>query len=282
MNNRIWIIGTAILSVSVIAMGWFLGISPKLAESALSALQRSQIDAQNTQYEAELAALKVQFESIDGLRGQLDAVRLKVPNNDESDLIYDELYKLAKKHNIYLDDLKLDEPIAYADVDPLAPSGGESAAPVDPVVAEEGDETAAPATPAATANDSGITSTSPLITPTNFYTMQISFAIAGDKKDAYAFLTDLRTSDRLFLINAVATKDGKEFADGLVGLGIGGLVYILNDGSDGVYNAGATEEEEVPTDTATPDPAATDAPVEEAPVDPTATETPAPTETPVP
>jgi len=286
MNNRIWIIGTVILSIAVIVLGWFLGIAPKLAESTLASFQRTQIDGQNAQHAADLALLKEQFASIDAIRAQLAVAKGGVPNNDESDLYYDELQTYKKGDKLFMDEITVGAPVPYAAIDPLTAETGEVAPVADPVTDPVEGEEADPAAPVAEAT-TPLGSTNSLVTTSNFFTMEVSLRLRGDLKDVLGFMTNMREADRLFLLTQIETNDSDDMPTGYLDVTIKGLVYVVNDGSNGFYNAATdgvvvTPTDEVPADTETPDPAATDAPVEGEAADPAVTETPAPTETPVP
>jgi len=288
MNNRIWIIGTAILSVAVIVLGWFLGIAPKLAESTLASFQRTQVDGQNAQHAADLAALKEQFSSIEEIRAHLNAAEDGVPNNDESDLYYDELHAYTKGEKLSIDEITFAAPVPYAAIDPLSAEVGEAGAVADPVTdpvtdpvvddpnaGDDGGTTTSAGTPAVAG-----TSTNSLVTPSNFYTVEVSMRVSGAQNDVLEFITNMREADRLFLLTTIDPNDSEDIPPGFMDSTIKGLIYVVNDGSNGIYNAAM--EGVVPADTETPDPAATDAPVEGEAADPAVTETPAPTETPVP
>ncbi len=78
-KNRIWLLAFALGTIGVLALGWFVGISPRLAETAAADEQREQVELTNAQYERQLAQLKKDAEGIDGLRAELAELGLKFP-----------------------------------------------------------------------------------------------------------------------------------------------------------------------------------------------------------
>ena len=57
-GNRLWLLGTVAVIVIVVVLGWFLGISPKLAEGDAAISQIADVNAQNAVQQAALGQLK--------------------------------------------------------------------------------------------------------------------------------------------------------------------------------------------------------------------------------
>lgn len=84
MSNRIWILATAIICIAIIALGVVVGISPNFASSARSELDRAAVVGQNNIYEADLARLKEQFETIDEIKEELAGLQKSLPAGAET------------------------------------------------------------------------------------------------------------------------------------------------------------------------------------------------------
>lgn len=245
-TNRIWIIGTVLLSAAVIALGWFLGVSPKLAETADTQLQILAVSSQNAQYEADLAALKVEYEKLPQITAELEALRVSLPPTAEYAEFVAQLNQISSKAGVSVSGLTPGVPQLFTPV----------AAPV-----VEGEAVAAdPVAPAA---------------DTNFVVVPISIEVGGTVDEVTRFIGGLQGGDRLFLLTGVdmtelPKKEKAKTAGGFL-TKIDGYIYVLLDPTLAVTpEATPTAEAEVPTDAETTDPSDTGA------------ETPTPTETPVP
>lgn len=81
--TRIWTFATAIAVIVIVALGWFLGVSPRLAAAAQAETDRQAVEAQNVALRATTDALADDFAAIDDLRDQLDEVRAQFPSYAE-------------------------------------------------------------------------------------------------------------------------------------------------------------------------------------------------------
>ena len=78
-NNRLWFIGTALVTVAVILLGLVLGILPKLAEVTVADLDTATVLADNDARRAEVARYKEQYENIDDIQDSLDDLQVALP-----------------------------------------------------------------------------------------------------------------------------------------------------------------------------------------------------------
>jgi Tfp pilus assembly protein PilO len=83
-----------LLVVAIVAMGWFLGVSPKLAEAATAGQQKAAAEAQNVVHESEIAVIKKQFDQLPALKSQLAVLRAAVPEGSGMSAFLDELHAL--------------------------------------------------------------------------------------------------------------------------------------------------------------------------------------------
>lgn len=82
-RNRIWLIAIVMFAVAVIALGWFVGVSPRLDEAKQADSDRAEVESTIGIYEQQLAKLKSDFEGIDDLRAQLSSIEAKLPQTPE-------------------------------------------------------------------------------------------------------------------------------------------------------------------------------------------------------
>jgi Tfp pilus assembly protein PilO len=200
MNSKMWILIAAILSVAVLAMGWFLGVSPKLDEMNSANDQRASVEQQNKLHEARVAELKKQFENIDELKEKLAEFQLALPPGDELSTFLGQLHALEASSGVLLTK--------------FAASDGQSYV----------------AAPGATTN--------PLVTADNFVAITIDLTVTGTRGQVIDFLNDLQYGDRLFLVTKLTVAQDQSGSsgseEGTVGGYTGtitGFVYVLVDPS---------------------------------------------------
>src|SRR5690606_2245314 len=80
---RLWIIVSALLSLGILILGWFLGAAPKLNEIGRANEQRATVETQNIMHEQLLTALKADFERLDELKAELAALHRQLPPGDD-------------------------------------------------------------------------------------------------------------------------------------------------------------------------------------------------------
>jgi len=271
-NGGIWIIGGAVIGVIVIVLGWFGLASPLLAAAAESDQQREAIEAINESERLVLAQMKEQYESLDELQLELEALRLSVPGDRDLNAYFDQLADAAGAAGVVLEDVTVEAAIPYAGITTVVapvPEPEPSASADDEAEAEEPEVVTGGASP----------QQSELAAPTlpsvdlqnNLYVLPVKIAISADAKQATALLIALQTGDdRLMLINGVSLTLGSALRGELTG-----FLFVVHDPSTGPVGA-LPDPEETPDPNATPTPGPTD-PATPAP---TGTPTPTPTGTP--
>lgn len=195
MNNKFWMLLAAILSVAVLLMGWFIGISPKLDETNAAELQRSNVEAQNAAIQTNIDALKKESQQIGELRDQLDELQVALPPGDELSTFLGQLHQLEGASGVVLTSF------TASDGESFAPAPSKSGAP-----------------------------TSPLVTADNFIVININLKVTGTRAQVLDFVDALQLGDRLFLVNSLTVQRGSESEDSYTGA-ISGFVYVLVDPS---------------------------------------------------
>ncbi|RWZ50029.1 hypothetical protein ELQ90_11840 [Labedella phragmitis] len=203
--QRLWIIGTAIVAVAVLVLGWFVGVEPQLVAMRATDEQRRGVDAQNAATEATVARLETAFGGLDALEEDRDALRTSIPVTSESSLLLDQLDALAAASGTTVTQVTTSPLVAYTPpvVDVPPDSGAHEG---DTEEAEEGaEEQPAPAEPTGPPMI-----TDPLITPENFYSMQVSVAVTGSNEDVLDFVDRLQHGERLFLVTSLQVSSDED------------------------------------------------------------------------
>jgi len=203
-TNRIWLLGTAIVVIAVLALGYLLGISPKLTELAAGEASLTTVTAQNAQEQAKLLSLQKEFENIDELQDQLDELQAAIPADVSLPDFIRQLNELAATTQVRIDSITTGPPEAYI-------------TPGVPGTILDADRNVVPL-PAA---------------PASLITVNFSIKVSGPAGSIQNFTEGLQKGKRLFLarglvINSVivsATEDAEASTsfDGE----IQGLAYVL-------------------------------------------------------
>lgn len=206
MNNKLWLLIAGVVSVAILAMGWFLGVSPKIDEMNAANENRATVEQQNTTYEAKLRELEKQFANIDQLKTDLASSQKGLPPGDELSTFLGQLHKLESSSGATLTTFGASDGQGY-----VAAAGS---------------------------------TTSPDVSEKNFIAIPINLTATGTRAQVINFTSDLQYGDRLFLVTkltvaqdkgaAAASPDATPGAPaapaGYTGT-ISGFVYVLVDPS---------------------------------------------------
>lgn len=193
MSNKFWLLIAGILGVLILAMGWFLGVSPKLDEISVANGQRATVDAQNLKHEATLATLKTEFAQLGELKSALAQYQIALPPGDELSTFLGELHQLEASSGVAVQTFSASDGQKYV----AAPSAK---------------------------------TVSPLVNADNFVAITIGLTVAGTRDQVIAFVNDLQYGDRLFLVTKVTVAQDAADAKNYQGT-ITGFVYVLVDPS---------------------------------------------------
>jgi hypothetical protein len=246
----------AIIGLALIALGWFVILSPQLDRAAQSDAQRAQIEAQNEVERAVLADMKAQYENLDELLEELEELRVSVPGEQDLRTFFDQIAAAAGTAGVVLNDVSVEGALPY--VAALAEGGVAVEAPVEETVEEE------PVGRVSVAGDLAPPPVPSAALQSNLYVLPISMSITADVNQASAFLKILQGLDgRLILVDGVSMTLGTSLTGEITG-----YIFVVHDPSQGPVGALPEPEPE---------------PAKESPVaKPTATPAPTPTPTPTP
>ena len=208
---RLWIFGSVLAIVVIVAAGWFIGVSPQLAAESSAKSQRASVMASNAVNETLLAKLKRDYQNIDALKNQVSTLQESVPTSADISAFVTELNTLANARKVTL------KSITVSDAKPYTPA-------------------TQPTNKAGTAKPQ----TNPKITSKNFVVIPVQIGVPGDYGKVLDFVNDVQQGRRLFLVSAFSSM-GATNAKGVKGSptmnggaqrvdsSISGFIYVLLD-----------------------------------------------------
>jgi Tfp pilus assembly protein PilO len=223
-----WIVGTALVSFAILAISWFLAISPVLATAADSRAQSQQQQDQNAVLAQKNTKLAEQFTHLDEYKATIATIRVQIPLQAEETAINRELAGIAVTSGVTLTDVNVTVPQPFVPV-----AGKVAAAPAAvPGAATPAGATGTAANPASAGSGA----------PAGFYAIPMSITLVGTYDQATAFLASFQTgTQRLFLatsINAVtqqaagASAGRPALAAGDLEMTVAGYAYVLLGSGD--------------------------------------------------
>lgn len=214
-KNRLWIIGSVLVMVVVVVLGWLVGIQPQLDAISADAEEQATVEVTNAGHAALLAKLKEDFKDIDKLNAELASLDASVPAGTEIPAFVDQLDALAVGTQVILSG------ITVADAQPYTPV----TAPLAPVAGSGSTPTPAPSATSAPVPTAGIPPvTNAKISADNFATIAVQITVKGDYTNVLNFVNGLQTGTRLFLVTGLATAASTDHP-GAVEANISGLIY---------------------------------------------------------
>ena len=108
---RLWVIGTAIGAVLLLALGWFLGVQPRLAAASTADADRESVEQINAGYEATLVELRELSDRLPELQGELDAIRVELPQEPELSTFLGQLNALAVETGVSINEVTANSPV---------------------------------------------------------------------------------------------------------------------------------------------------------------------------
>lgn len=217
-TTRWWTAGAILVMAVIVASGWFLGISPKLAEVQAADDERVGVETLNATYAQTLVKLKKLDEDLPALTQQLDELEAALPPDAQVSTLLGQLNALAAESGVELTSITAGIPERFGAAAEAAALLAPALAPAPTPAPKEGAPPAvadpAPAAPEAAP-------VSPV--PEGFVSVPISVEFTGNPGGLLAFIQKVQYGTRLFLVEALdITYDG-----GGGKVKIDGFVYVL-------------------------------------------------------
>lgn len=207
-KNRLWLLGSTVAILAILAIGWVIGIAPQLSAASAANVDRANAITTNAKNQILLEKLKSDFANIDALKGQLTALRTSVPTQADISSFVTELNSLASTRKVILKSIVVSDAKAYAPV----PSTAGSSPTSDPNVAL------------------------PKLDNSKFIIIPVQISVSGDYGRVLEFINDVQMGKRLFLassLSSTGSTNSKSSGDLLVAgsqkvdSSIGGYIYVL-------------------------------------------------------
>ncbi|MET3564970.1 Tfp pilus assembly protein PilO [Leifsonia sp. 563] len=238
-KNKLWIIGSVLVMAVVLALGWFLGISPQLASAASASLQRLDVQTLNATQEATLEKLKKDYASMDELNGQLAELSQSVPSDAAADAFVDEVDAIGGAAGVIVAGITVADAKPYEPVSAPAPAGGAASPAPTPTATPTPAATPAPTPTADPTPAPGMPPvTSPKITAANFSSLAVTLTVRGTYAQTLAFVEGLQHGKRLFLVSGITTSSTSgttsstsALAAGMESATITGLIFAVTPSS---------------------------------------------------
>ncbi|TPW74775.1 type 4a pilus biogenesis protein PilO [Schumannella soli] len=221
IDNRIWLLITAVVAIAVLAGGWFLGAQPLVNSALESDQQRTTIQTQNETAKLQLSKLAAAKRDLTALESERDEVTASVPKSLAGADFLRSINAMATQNGVTVEEITFDNVTPYSA--PTATAGGETAAPVDSSASPSASASATP-TPTPVAGPA----TDPTITAENFVLVGVQLKVSGDSASLLNFAHAVQTGERLVLVNTFSIKSSQGEDGGVPSMDLGGFVYVLN------------------------------------------------------
>ena len=112
-SNRIWIAGTILLIIVLLAGTYFIGVGPQIAAAATATADRANVAAQNAGHEQALKQLKEDAKGIKKLESDLADLRMQVPDDVNQTPFIDEIGRIGAANGVRVDSVTFTDPLPY-------------------------------------------------------------------------------------------------------------------------------------------------------------------------
>jgi len=238
-KTRTWTLGGIALMLVVVIGGYMLGISPIFSQISAAQSQTTTIQSTNATTQAQLASLKTQYAGISTLQGNLDALRLSIPEAAAASAFINELTALSAVSGVGLQSVAISDATLYTAPTATTPVAGSTAT----------------ATPAPTTTT---TTTTPTVTSNGLVIIPVVIEVQAPLGNAQEFVQLLQTGARLFVSSNLTLSTSA--SDGTVTADITGDIFTLQGSSDSATGANTPKSDSTPTPYATVTPTATPTP----------------------
>lgn len=107
---RLWVTGSVFVAILILALGWFLGVQPRLAEAGAAELERRNVAETNAAYEATLVELRELSANLPALQRDLDAIRVEIPEAPELSTLLGQLNEIAVAAGVSINEVTANTP----------------------------------------------------------------------------------------------------------------------------------------------------------------------------
>jgi hypothetical protein len=219
-RNRIWMLGVVLAAVVIVALGWFFGISPTLAQADLATSQAQSADAQNAAQQIALVRLKGQYDKLPELKSDLTKLQTAVPGTANLDDFLDQLQQLAQSTGVTITGFTAAEAALFGGADAAAPVAAATTAPTATETPKPGASTAGGTTAATASGAQGVKD--------KLFSVPVTVVVKGSPDQVMAFTDASQKGARLFLVTSTGFTGSRTnpVDDGGT---ITGYVFVVKD-----------------------------------------------------
>jgi hypothetical protein len=223
-NLRIWVIGSVVAMVALLAGGWLVGAQPFLTAASAASASASQIAMTNQSTQSRLARLAKQASDIRGLKSQEAVATAAVPASLDSNAFVARINAIAATVHVSVQSVTPGTPQAYTE--PASVQAAQQAATIatQPSASPSASASAAPAPAAAPVP--ALAATDPSISGANFTVVPMTVAVKGTMEATLQFTHALQHDQRLFLVSGYTLAAG-ESGGHTVTATLTGYIYAL-------------------------------------------------------
>lgn len=236
--NRLWMIGTVLVTAVIVLGGWFIGAEPFLTAAAKADTDRAAIEQQIAAGEAVILQLTDEKKQQPELEERFVELQRSLPPAARTSEFITGLDVLAGQSGVSIGSITLADPKPYtmpASATQLpAESTDTSAVPETEADAPVAVVPVGPLPPTAV--------TSPLVTGDNLLGIMVTIDVSGENAAVLSFVNGLQSGERLFLVTGYSASDegttGEHTDDGAdaapaaptVTAKVTGYIFVLKTG----------------------------------------------------
>ena len=204
-RSRLITIGAVVLIGAVLALGWFVAISPQLAQARVADDERAVVQQVNQGYEDTIAELKELDKRLPQLEAQLAGLATSIPSDAAISTLMGELNAIATASGVQITSIRADVPAAFASEADVIPAAG-------------------PTGSNGAVTETTTTAESTAVGTTGMISIPISVSVRGERDATLLFAQNVQMGIRLYLVTDVDVVISDETTTTLEG-----LVYVLPD-----------------------------------------------------
>lgn len=195
-ESRVWSILTVVVIIAILAGTWFVGIGPRLAESAKADEERGLVEDQNALHQIKLSALQELDANLASMEQELGGLRASVPQGTESAALLRQLEAAAAAFGVTLSTTSFEAPQPFTAPEVL---------PADVQVA------------------AALT----MLDNRGLFVLPAAIGVEGPRSAVIGFLNSLQSDQRLMLVHDVTFPDGLLAADSVVKATFAVQMFVL-------------------------------------------------------
>lgn len=191
--RTLWGLGGVLGFIAILAIGWFLIVSPMFGALATSERQRGDVELQNAALQTAISEL--QQVDVGGLESELRGLRRAVPGSVDEPGIISQVEAAASASGAVLASVTFQPPALFG----VTPDAS-VALPIDPADVQA-------------------------VSGAGMLVVQMSLAVIGDRAQVLAFADAIQRGERLYLVPSIAFGSSGE--DGALSATVSAMTFVL-------------------------------------------------------